>query len=413
MKRAFTLIEMLVVVAVLVTLMMIVFRLSSIGGDADNRTRTIVRMQRLENCLSGYHAAFGSYPPVKLHGTRDLYERVGSHGIQTRERNTAIWNWDPEKFRKWRDTGKGQYYQQNEVDAWYQVEAACKSQPVGCRFPYPRGYSELIRILSDEMKERASSGDEEYSGYWQDPGIRAKLSAGFDDGGSEKGDSGATGRFKENMDKVDWRDIQLFKFGLMSFLLPRYLVMMNGAQAFYNGGFAQWDENNVMPCDPFTGRSFSEAGGWDRIKQYAESSNKGDLAHLANIPSQSICARWMPNLAGICHCNHTFALFGVDINSGEGSELRSDNLNIEIFCPHSEKGNSNKDQYILDGISVQDGWWRDFYYYSPEPYQTYTIWSAGRNGRTFPPWISRQKLSAKQNSCVAVWVDDDIIHMSN
>ena len=64
MKRGFTLIELMVVMAVLVTLMAIMFRISGIGADADNRTRTIVRLQRLENCLSGYYAAFGSYPPV-------------------------------------------------------------------------------------------------------------------------------------------------------------------------------------------------------------------------------------------------------------------------------------------------------------------------------------------------------------
>ena len=94
MKRGFTLIELLVVVVVLVTLMSIMFRIGSVGGSADNRNRTIVHMQRLENCLSGYYAAFGSYPPVKLHGTRDFYMKVGSHGIQTDVRNESIWGWD-------------------------------------------------------------------------------------------------------------------------------------------------------------------------------------------------------------------------------------------------------------------------------------------------------------------------------
>ena len=80
MKKAFTIIEMLVVVVVIATLMTIVFRLSSIGEDSEYRNRTIVRMQKLENCLSGYHAAFGSYPPVKMHGARDIYLKVGEHG---------------------------------------------------------------------------------------------------------------------------------------------------------------------------------------------------------------------------------------------------------------------------------------------------------------------------------------------
>ena len=82
MKRGFTLIEMLVVVAVLAVLMAMVFRLSGIGSDSDNRSVTIERLQRLENCLSGYYAAFGSYPPVKLHGSRNPYLRTNVHGIQ-------------------------------------------------------------------------------------------------------------------------------------------------------------------------------------------------------------------------------------------------------------------------------------------------------------------------------------------
>ena len=71
MRRAFTLIELLVVVVVIVTRMAITFRLGSIGSESTSRARTVNRMQRLENCLSGYYAAYGSYPPVALHGSRD------------------------------------------------------------------------------------------------------------------------------------------------------------------------------------------------------------------------------------------------------------------------------------------------------------------------------------------------------
>lgn len=403
MKRAFTLIELMVVVVVLVTLMTIMFKISGIGADADRRNRTIVRMQRLENCLSGYYAAFGSYPPVKLHGTRDIYQAVGAHGIQTDRRNTSLWNWNPQMFVD----GK---YQQAEAEAWRQVQAACRAQPVACRFPYPRGYSELIRTVSDEMKERAASGDDEYKEYWENESRREKLMAGFDDGGAE---SGSTGRFDSNKNEVDWRKIQLFKFGLMSYLLPRYLVMMNGADDFFNGSFAQWSENNVLPCDPFTGEEYNS---WQEVKGYVDNyggnqRNRTALARLAGIPSQAVCARWMPNLEGTCHCNHSFNLFGIEIYSGNSSELRSDNYDIEIFSPNDESGGSVKDQYILDGVTVQDGWWREFYYYSPEPHQKYTLWSAGPNGRTFPPWVPRD--DSKMNQCVAVWTVDDIIHMSN
>ena len=83
MRKAFTLIEMLIVIAVLTTLMTIVFRLSSIGGDSWRRSETITRIQKLENCLSGYYAAFGSYPPVKLHGSRSINFAVGSRILRS------------------------------------------------------------------------------------------------------------------------------------------------------------------------------------------------------------------------------------------------------------------------------------------------------------------------------------------
>ena len=143
MKKGFTLIEMMIVVAILVVLMTITFRLSKLGSNADRRTRTVTRMQKLENCLSGYHAAFGSYPPVKLHGSRDIYNQVDRHGIQNDERNENLWNWN-------------KIGEQAEWNAWNQVNAACKSQPVDCRFPYPEGYSKKIDIISEEMQRRAN-----------------------------------------------------------------------------------------------------------------------------------------------------------------------------------------------------------------------------------------------------------------
>jgi len=389
MRKAFTLLELLIVVAIIVTLMVIVFRIGNLGSDSDRRNRTIVRMQRLENCLSGYYAAFGSYPPVKLHGTRDIYQSVGTHGVQTDERNENLWGWN-------------RIGDQSEQDAWRQVEAACRSQPVACRFPFPDSYHEVIRLISDAMREAATNGGDENSGFTSDPVRQRQFQAGFDEGSS--------GRFSKNRDKVDWRNIQLFKFGVLSFLLPRYLVMMNGDSEYFTD-FSQWTGNNVMPSDPFTGNTFST---WQQVKNFSDDSGtRSQLARIANIPSQSICARWMPNLEGICHCNHSFTLFGVDINSGDLSALRSDNYNIEIFSPDDADSGSCKDQYILDSVTLEDGWWRELYYYSPEPYQTYTVWSAGANGRTFPPWISRKKLSSKANQCVSLWTEDDIIHMSN
>ena len=86
---------MLIVVVVLVTLMTMTFRLSSIGSNSTARNNTINRMQRLENCLSGYYAAYGSYPAVKLHGSRNVYLSVNDVGIQDEDgqENKDIFGW--------------------------------------------------------------------------------------------------------------------------------------------------------------------------------------------------------------------------------------------------------------------------------------------------------------------------------
>ena len=397
MKRGFTLIEMLIVIVILATLMGMVFRLAAIGSDSDRKTRTIARIQRLENCLSGYYAAFGSYPPVKRHGLPDPCLRVNGYGIQLDQRNEGIWGW-----KKIGDSA--------ERSAWRQVEAACRCQPVACNYPFPKGFSTSIRNLSDEMKQLAEEGDdsgiEAYDREHLGDETRQKLIAGFDDGGS----GGNTGRFSANKDKSSWRDIQLFRFGLMSYLLPRYLVMMNGADDFFSGSFAQWEDNNTRPSDPFTGNMFSS---WKEVKKSAESTKKSELAVVANIPSQSVCARWMPNLAGTCKANRDYTLFGINIRNSEHSILNVENTGIPLYSPQGPESDSNKDQYVLDGITVQDGWWRDLYYYSPPPHQKYVLWSAGANGRTFPPWISRTKLDSSANELVAKWTVDDITALSH
>lgn len=393
MKRAFTLLELLIVIAVLVILMGLVFRLTSAGGDAQKRTETVMRMQRLENCLSGYYAAFGNYPPVKLHGSRDIYQKVGGHGIQTGERNKSLWNW----------TRIGE---QSESQAWLQVQAACRAQPVDCRYPYPQGMSQMVDMVAEEMKRRAESGEDAYKAYFENESIRRKLTSGFDDGVTRN-----VGRHAGHKKDVDWRNIQIFKFGLMSFLLPRYMVMMNGDEIFFRE-YAQWTGNNDAPSNPFDGSRYT----WASLRRDSTSDNKSDLAKVANIPTQAVCARWMPNLAGICRANHDYTLFGVSIKDPlVVGDLDPDNINIEIFAPGDANSSGTANQYVLDGISVRDGWGQDFYYYSPAPYQKYVLWSAGANGRTFPPWIDRQSkdLGAKANECISLWVHDDITHLSN
>ena len=397
MKRAFTIIEMLIVVAVMVTLMSMVFRLTSIGGSATARNVTVSRLQRLENCLSGYYAAFGTYPPVKLHGTRDINYKVSGHGLQTSDEQEVNWN--------------------NASEAWQQVQAACKAQPVDVAFPFPDGYAAKVEAVSKALQHKASGNQEEYKAFWSDPAIKAKLTSPFDSAPNPQ-------RFLSFGGDTEWRDLQLFKFGLLSYLLPRYLVMMNCNQAYFRGQFSssnsqtykQWWDNNSQPANPLTGEFFQS---WEDVQEYAQSDNASDLAKVINIPSQAICARWMPNLEGVCSAEHVWKLFGINITGSLSSNVSDNNPYIEVFTPGSadDDNGSTSEQYVLDSITVQDGWGSTLYYYSPAPHQSYVLWSAGPNGRTFPPWIPLDSDKIKGNdtakSVISNWIQDDIVNMSN
>ena len=411
MKKAFTLIEMLIVVVVIVTLMTMVFRLSSIGDESKRRNETVSRLTRIENCLSGYYAAFGSYPPVELHGSRNINLTVNRHGIQDPDNeNTSIWGWNVDKFKNWVESGRnGKYYQQDEDRAWRQVQAACKAQPIDCRFPYNSKYNEVIKAYQQMWQSRLANG-----GYSED--CKTVLSATIDDGFTDN-----PGR--HDKDKYRWRDVQIFKFGLLSFLLPRYQVMMSQGDSsnvrdFFgtfdddSDGCMQWKVNNSVPHDPLEGKLFEK--GWRTVFDYCARGKPAELAAVKNIPSEAVTARWMPNLEKSICCNHEFKLYGIDIKSDDAPELSVWRMeDMQVYSPGGYKNDSTSQQYLLDCVTILDGWDREVFYYSPAPHQTYTIWSAGRNGRTFPPWIPRDSLDASKNEHVAAWVEDDIARMSN
>jgi len=393
MRKAFTLVEMLIVVVVLVTLMTITFRLGALNTSSWQRNTTVTRLQRLENCLSGYYAAFGSYPPVATLNSRNPFLTVDEWGMQNTdgEENESIFNWNPETFRQGR-------YQEEEDRAWNQVQAACRAQPVGCSFPFPDEYGDVVIAWSDHLREEVSVATS------LSEAKRQIFSAGFDAG------SGANiGRFSAYKDKTDWRDLQLFKFGLMSYLLPRFLMMMNADESFYDD-YAQWTGNNTMPSDPLTGQKFND---WYEVKRKAnDKQNKTDYAKVANIPSQAVCARWMPNLENMVFTPHdSLSAFGLSLcDSTFNNEF---SFSTEVYSPGSYGSRSTGSQYVLDSCTVVDGWKVDFYYYSPAPYQTYILWSSGPNKRTFPPWISREGLDSNANRCVGAWTEDDIVNMSH
>lgn len=397
MKKGFTLVEMLVVVVVLVTLMTIVFRLSSIGDEQEKRNRTIARMQRLENCLSGYYAAFGSYPPVPLHSSRNIYRAVDdTYGGQTSDgnENRSIWSWNS-------------IGEQAETRAWRQVQAACRAQPVDCRFPFSDAMENTVISIAEQLKRKASSGEAHYKGFWDPPETKERLIRSFTSLNSNSGNALANLDINANLSDSHSK---AFKFGLMSFLLPRYLFMLGFSSQSSTKLMQcrQWTDNNSEPSNPFNGTHMN----WSDVWRNSTSTSNRDLATLANIPSQAVCARWMPNLEGICSVNYTTKFFGISIGDGYVGPLNADNPNIEIFTTGE---NGSGEPYVLDGITVYDGWWNEFYYYSPPPFQSYVLWSAGPNGRTFPPWIDRKNIENPQqaNECIGKWISDDIIHMSN
>lgn len=398
MKKAFTLVEMLIVVVVIVTLMTMTFKLSSINGANSKRNKTVSKLQKVENCLSGYYAAFGTYPAVGLHGSRNPFLKVSTHGIQNldEEENKNIFNWDVNKFKLWVQSDfDGKYYQNEENNAWRQVQAACRSQPVSCKFPFPRNYGELVQAHSEQlMAEAADSGSMSQE-------RKAMFAAGFDDGVTSN-----LGRFNPYQKESDWRELQLFQFGLISFLLPRYRMMMQSDDTLYDD-FAQWKANNDLPCDPIDGGKFRD---WKRVCHYAQSTMRTDLKHIDNIPSQAQCARWLPNLAGCVYSPHSLKMYGVDLREEEDGGFSTE---MEIYSPGGYDNSSTAQQYVLDFCTIRDGWWNEIFYYSPPPYQTYVVWSAGPNKRTFPPWIARDKLGQKENQCIGAWTEDDIMSMSH
>lgn len=431
MKRAFTLIEMMIVVAILAILMTITFRLTGSGEDDTKRTTTIVRLQKIENCLSGYYAAFGSYPPVALHGSRDIYLKVAGGG-QTGEQNQG-------KLK----------------DIPNQVLAACRAQPFGCEYPPSPSERDAIEKWafkdSDSMKSRVSGGKFKHYGTDQyqyafafqgdltEPDRGEGFNNAFPQDGKEKGQELRT-----------WQQVQLFKFGVMSFLLPRYLFMLRSNNDWFTPGDVclQWSDCNEMPSDPLEGVSFSnlqQAGGpgekgdsgWELIKDMAGGDDEGGSSQsesaqdkfnrmrVANIPSQAVCARWMPNLEGACMTTISESFFGINVT--DSTWLRKDNgFTTDLGDPYAvlppdlmpvhraPPGGESGTPYCLGWITMFDGWNQEFFYYSPPPYQSYTLWSSGPNKKTFPPWISLDEIDDTEDLKTATeWKKDDIVQMSN
>lgn len=384
-RKAFTLVELLIVIVVIAILAGMVFKLGGIGNDAAARNRTVERIQRLENALSGYYAAFGSYPPVQLEGrSRNIFYAVNGYGIQqvSQDPKTSI---SPDRL-------------------WPQVEAACRAQPVATEFPYSEGHQDYVTAVAAQLKQLHDDGVDGYKD-------NAKLGYGFDGLRTPE-------QLSSHKGKPEWTETQIFKFGLLSYLLPRYLVMMGHQSTSIYDDFLQWDDNNDMPARFEDGTPYAN---WNDMNQDLKRSN--ERWKVALIPSQSVTARWLVNFENALACRTEESYYGVNIRSYlaiDGSGLSVNNPYPKLYSSgnsQSGEGTGGSQQYALNEITMRDGWGNDLYYYSLPPYQSYRIWSAGPNGRTFPPWIPPEELSAGALSgyrqLIQGWVADDIVQLKN
>ena len=390
MKRAFTLVEMLVVVVVLVILMSVTFKLFGLYADQTARGITIARLQKLENCLSGYYAAFGSYPPVPLHGVPDPY--MGYNKTE------------------WRQTGR----LQGSVDKWSSY-GACWAQPVSLAYQDPKlkGRIDAASKGKTKIAHRGGGGSN-----------RPSMMAGFTvitNPNDFKDRWSDVSRYYDPIDgETSKNQVQAFRFGLLSFLLPRYYIMLKGQSKAWIEALdtcAQWNANNRLSANQDSGKGFKH---WSEEIPYDGASDEEYQWHLIDrIPSQSVVKRWLPNLAGnpenndyVIRSEQQITIGGIPLSKGgslygERYGLHEENISIEI-CE-------------VDGhyfwpcvVTALDGWNSEFFYHSDPPYQSYMLWSAGKDGATFPPWYPLDKLKSEGDRRYATnAMRDDIIFMSN
>lgn len=408
LKKGFTLVELLIVIVVIAILTSITFRIMGVKKNQKELHETIYHLHALENAIGGYYAAFGSYPPVRLHGSRNIFYKTNTQGIQVVDK-------PPE----------------DNVLEWKRVYAACQSQPLAMNYP-------CIRYCAP--------GENHYAGRQPDVWKEVKAFSQYMLGDGQRG-GGSSARvafdaletpnqLSPKYEEDKWVHCNVFRFGLMSFLLPRFLYMMQGPDTTIYDKFAQWGDNNNIPCKFEDGIPYDT---WEDLarqsKPVANYELNRDVWKVALLPSQILTARWAACLEKSCFFNlgkrsaYT-TIWGVQVWDGDEDGWLAENLfrtqgsagkdwrYPPVFSSGElqDEGNGFSQAYFLDGVTVKDGWGEEFYYYSPPPHQGYRLWSAGENLHTFPPWISESeidRLGPNDAKTARQWKSDDIVHMSN
>ncbi len=312
----FTLIELMIVIAIIGILVAGVFRLLSTTGEKNKETTTIARLERIQNALSAYYAEYGSYPPVLQYDYPD-----------------------PEKERDVENSS-------SISDVTFSSDTANRAahaQSMAFEFP-------PVKELDEEI-------DRTYNGSVRSAGV---VLGSMD--------------LRSKTDYGDWHNVQLFKFGLMSYLLPKaHIAWGEQNESRYNKLFEslQWTKKNP-----------DKVGGIDNLVGVQKEMERKSIA------------RWLPNFEKMICNGPDEEIMGVYLkekDTGLGFTIR-------------QFGGT---KFVVRSMTVRDGWNRELYYYSPAPYQTYRIWSSGSDGKTFPPWIPIDSNNTFKQA--AAWIEDDIV----
>jgi prepilin-type N-terminal cleavage/methylation domain-containing protein len=326
-NKGFTLIELMIVVAIISILMGATFKLINVAADAKARSVTTKRLECLQFALSGYYAAYGMYPAVQN------YQNPNLQLIE-------------------RDDDTAEPLNSGSAGA---ATACARAQPMAYEYPTPLFLDEPV--VDSEYRDKLQS-------LLKDPNAIS------------------VNKIVDSLDAqgTSWADNKGFKFGLISFLLPR--VDVAGLPNSQNGPkttvFAkgQWKGNNPM--------SKTEEEGL--ILQKLE---------LQRGLEENAAKQWLPYLENMLS-SFRKEIYGIKI-AGGGLGL----VKRGKYMQSGDKKNSENSVYLAHS-TVTDGWGREFFYYSAPPHQSYRIWSAGKDGCTFPPWES---LTTEAKT----WIKDDIV----
>ena len=325
-SNGFTLIELMIVIAIIGILIGTTFKLMRVAAESKARAVTIARMERLQNALSGYFSAYGMYPAVP----------------------TTYVNTDPNAADFVDESSGKQITDKNQ-----RIQAAARAQPVAFEFPTP------LWLTTDRLKELLGLDVISMADAWA------------------------------SMEDVDeWTKSKTFKFGLISFLLPRVEVVGNS----YND---QGSRNNDLKAPIADVYIMEQWKGNNKSSSVDGRTNDADKERAQRLRKQheienEVCRRWMPCFEGTLN-SFSEKILGVQVHGGGGNCL------VKRFLKGSTK-------VALAYITIVDGWGNEFYYYSAPPHQSFRVWSAGPDGQTFPPWIPSTEYPDAVN-----WIKDDII----